>query len=287
MKVINSSGLIIALLISATTGCRGRDVERLRIQLPGRGLCAHRGVMDTHPENTLAAFREAIRVGAHMIEFDVRLTKDKQLILMHDPSVDRTTNGKGLVSELTLKQIKRLDAGGWKGPEFEGQRVPTLKETLAMMPANTWLNVNLKGGREVGEKSARMIAKKNRLYQAFLACDTEAAEGARAVEPNILICNMERRPNVSQYVNETIAMKANFIQLTGEVGPELREHTKRLKENGVRINYFGTDCPQTLRKLFEMGVDFPLVNKIGSSMKVAEELGIQPPKPVFLKPGAF
>ena len=91
------------------------------IRLPKRGLCAHRGAMDTHPENTLSAFREAIRSGAHMIEFDVRLTADGVPVIIHDPSVDRTTDGEGEVGGLTCAEIKELDAGKWKGPEFEGE----------------------------------------------------------------------------------------------------------------------------------------------------------------------
>ena len=82
--------------------------------MPSRGICAHRGASDTHPENTLAAFREAIQLGAHMIEFDVALSKDGQLVLMHDTTVDRTTDGDGPVSELTLAELKKLDAVGSK-----------------------------------------------------------------------------------------------------------------------------------------------------------------------------
>ena len=82
--------------------------------MPSRGICAHRGASDTHPENTLAAFREAIRLGVHMIEFDVALSKDGQLVLMHDTTVDRTTHGNGPVSELTLAELKKLDAVGSK-----------------------------------------------------------------------------------------------------------------------------------------------------------------------------
>jgi len=81
------------------------------INLPERGLCAHRGAMETHPENTITAFREAIKAGVHMIEFDVQLSKDKKLAVIHDATVDRTTNGTGKVSELTLAEIRKLDAG--------------------------------------------------------------------------------------------------------------------------------------------------------------------------------
>src|SRR5690606_35407546 len=78
--------------------------------MPLRGVCAHRGASATHPENTLSALREAIRLGAHMLEFDVRATLDGQLVLMHDPNVDRTTNGVGAVSEMNFDLLRKLDA---------------------------------------------------------------------------------------------------------------------------------------------------------------------------------
>ena len=122
------------------------------IQLPHRGLCAHRGAMTTHPENTLPAFREAIKCGAHMIEFDVQLTKDNALIVMHDPAVDRTTNGHGPIAEFTCEEIRRLDAGSWKSYAFQGEKVPLLDEVLSIMPVNIWLNIHLKGGKALGRQ---------------------------------------------------------------------------------------------------------------------------------------
>jgi len=249
--------------------------------LPSRGLCAHRGAMATHPENTLAAFREAIRCGAHMIEFDVDLTKDKHLVVMHDATVDRTTNGRGRVSDLTLKQIKELDAGSWKSPEFAGAQVPTMQEALAVMPINIWLNVHLKGGEELGKRAAELIVREKRLHQAFLACGAAAAKEARAVEPKVMICNMDRQTNQWDYVEDTIEAKAAFIQLRGPILPEFRDYAKTLKASGIRVNYFGTDDPAQLRCLFEYGVEFPLVNDIRRSMQAAVDYGIPPAHPAF------
>jgi len=251
------------------------------VALPARGLCAHRGASDTHPENTLAAFREAVRLGAHMIEFDVYLTKDRKLAVIHDATVDRTTDGTGKVSGLTWAEIRRLDAGGWKGPAFKGERVPTLRETLDAMPVNIWLNVHLKGGAELGRAVAQEIAETGRRRQAFLACGKAAAEAAQAVAPEILICNMERQGNSRDYVDLTIALDADFAQLAGEFGSELPEFTRKLKDHGIRINYFGTDSPEELRRLFDAGVEFPLVNKVELLMPVAAALGIPPVTPVF------
>ena len=157
--------------------------------MPARGICAHRGASDTHPENTLAAFHEAIRLGAQMIEFDVALSKDGKLVLMHDATVDRTTNGAGPVSQLTLDELKRLDAGGWKDDRFKGQRIPTFDEALAVMPDNMWLNVHLKGEAKLAEAVTKSIGANDRLHQAFLACGADAAHAAKRVEPRIKICN--------------------------------------------------------------------------------------------------
>ena len=246
--------------------------------MPARGICAHRGASDTHPENTIAAFREAIRLGAQMIEFDVALTKDGKLVLMHDRTIDRTTDGSGRVEEWLLADLKKLDAGSWKNNRFEGERIPTLSEALNMMPDNIWLNVHLKGGVELAEKSARLIASKNRLHQAFLACGAAAATAAKAAESRIKICNMERQANTLQYVNETIEAGCEFIQLLGgeSVDPM---HTKRLRDNGVNINYCCTNDAATLSRLFADGVEFPLVDRVGEMLKVADKHGIARLKP--------
>jgi glycerophosphoryl diester phosphodiesterase len=249
--------------------------------LPERGLCAHRGSMDTYPENTLPAFREAIRSGAHMIEFDVQLTKDNKLVVIHDNTVDRTTNGSGKVSELTLDQIRKLDAGSWKSPDFKGEKVPTLSEVLDIMPLNVWLNIHLKGDAELGRIVAEHVVASNRLHQSFLACGQDAAARAKAVDPAIKICNMDRRKTNRGYVDETIGMKANFIQLRGDIYPGFESYVKDLKANGIRVNYFGTDCPEELRTLFSYGVDFPLVNNITESIKIASEMGIVPLQPLY------
>lgn len=198
---------------------------------------------------------------------------------MHDATVDRTTDGSGRVSDLTLVELKELDAGSWKGQQFKEQRIPTLDETLAMMPENIWLNVHLKGSVELAEKVTRRIVAHERLHQAFLACGSEAARAAKQVDPHIKICNMERQGNSLAYVHETIDMNADFIQLWGgkSVDPAL---TGRLRERGVRINYCCANEAEKVRKLFEAGVEFPLVDRVGEMLKVADQLGIERLRPV-------
>ena len=85
----------------------------------------HRGDRAGYPENTMPAFRSAYALGCEVIETDVRMTADGHLVLIHDRSVERTTDGVGLVDEMTLEELRRLDAGAWKGAEFCGERIPT------------------------------------------------------------------------------------------------------------------------------------------------------------------
>lgn len=96
-------------------------------------IIAHRGSAGTHPENTLPAFMEAVRSGADGIELDVHLTADQQLVVIHDESVDRTTNGKGLIRELTLEEIKKLDAGSWFDKKYQATKISTLQEVLNLL----------------------------------------------------------------------------------------------------------------------------------------------------------
>ena len=96
-------------------------------------LTAHRGYRQKFPENTMIAFREALKLDIDSIETDVRMTADRQLVLMHDSSLDRMTDKQGNVCQLTLDEVRAADAGVKSGEAFRGERVPTLEEFLALM----------------------------------------------------------------------------------------------------------------------------------------------------------
>jgi glycerophosphoryl diester phosphodiesterase len=101
-------------------------------------VTSHRGAGFLEPENTLRAIRRAIELGADQVELDVQLTRDGHLILMHDPTVDRTTDGKGNVADFTLAEIRQFDAG-------QGERVPTLEEVLTLTDGKITPQIELKG----------------------------------------------------------------------------------------------------------------------------------------------
>ena len=96
-------------------------------------VAAHRGNSKYFPENTMSAFRSAVALEPDMLEIDIQMTKDGEIVMMHDHTVDRTTDGTGLIREKTLEEIRRLDAGSWKGEEFRGEKVPTFVEFLKFM----------------------------------------------------------------------------------------------------------------------------------------------------------
>lgn len=113
---------------AASIEALGQYPENTLVQRPV--VAAHRGVPSVTPENTMASYRKAYELGADMIETDVQMTKDGKLVIMHDSSVNRTTNGTGNVKDLTLEQIRGLDAGIKFSPEFQGEKVPTFAEFL-------------------------------------------------------------------------------------------------------------------------------------------------------------
>ena len=96
-------------------------------------LAAHRGDRKTCPENTMPAFKKAINFGVDMIETDIHMTKDGQLVVIHDRNTKRTTGYDGLVDQMTLKEIKTLDAGGWFSEEFKNETIPTVKEFIDLI----------------------------------------------------------------------------------------------------------------------------------------------------------
>lgn len=107
-------------------------------------LIGHRGYPSKFPENTLASFAGAIEAGCDMVELDVTLTKDRKVVVIHDDTLQRTTNGKGLVKDHTLEEIKRLDAGSWFDPRFSTERVPELSEVMKLTSGRCMVNIEIK-----------------------------------------------------------------------------------------------------------------------------------------------
>ena len=124
-------------------------------------VAAHRGWSSQYPENTLLAFEKALELDVDQLELDLHMTKDGHLVLIHDNTLDRTTNGTGLICDYTLQQLKQLDAGAWKGEQFKGLQIPTFIEFMELVkdhPTIT-LDVELKDyPRDQGKN-------------AYIACD--------------------------------------------------------------------------------------------------------------------
>jgi len=111
-------------------------------------IFAHRGSSKAAPENTMAAFQKALEEKAEGLEIDVHLTRDGEMVVLHDEWVDRTTDGSGWVRDFALEELKRLDNGRWFSSRFEGQRIPTLDEVLEwILDTGLHLNIELKNNR--------------------------------------------------------------------------------------------------------------------------------------------
>jgi glycerophosphoryl diester phosphodiesterase len=133
-SILIQRGVCFAFLLAALAGGQTRRVA----------VIAHRGEHLHHPENTMPAFREAIRLGADYIEVDVRTTADGKLVLSHDSTVNRCTNGQGKVAEMTFDQIEALDAGIKAGAEFAGTRMPAFDEALELSRDKIGVYVDVK-----------------------------------------------------------------------------------------------------------------------------------------------
>lgn len=245
-------------------------------ELPRRGIAAHRGGAATRPENTLAAFREAVRIGAQQIEFDVRASADGHVVVIHDASLDRTTDGHGRVSRASWAGLRRLDAGSWMDARFAGERLPSLEEALSVMPRDVWINVQIKRGEPVARQVAEAVVQLGRLEQTLVACGNAAAREARAVHPQIRICNLVRRESREAYIAHASETGADFVQLHHRRGIPNAEIVDRAHAAGLRVNYFCDPQATGLREVFEAGVDFALVDDVEAAFRVVADLGIAP-----------
>ena len=172
--------------------------------MPNTWVVAHRGASGYAPENTMAAFRRAVELGARFIETDLHLSRDAQLVAIHDNTLDRTTNGHGNVHDLTLAQLRELDAGSWYGPQFAGERIPTIEEIVRFArEADVVFYLEVKAGTVWGVEHALVSALRlaqEAKHAMLLSFDLGVLSNVRRLDPFLKIGRASCRERVCQYV---------------------------------------------------------------------------------------
>ena len=214
---------------------------------PQRGILriGHRGACGYRPENTLASIEHAITLGCHFTEVDVRRTADGTLVLLHDERVDRTTNGRGLIADLTVENAQKLDAGS-------GQMIPTLEETLAMAGGRIGLILEFKVPGLAYDACATVRGSGfvgPVIYASFLH---EELQHVRRIDPQALTLALFKR------VPENPSATALNLQAT-HVGVRIDAVTKSLvhslHESGVMVVVYTVDKPAAIKRTKLLGVD--------------------------------
>ena len=223
---------------------------------------AHRGASGNYPENTLLAFQKALEIGVAEIEFDLRMTLDGHLVVMHDATVDRTTDGTGATGELTLAEIKALDAGAVFGERFQGERVPTWEETLDLVQGKVRLNVHLKEGGNPDGDYERKVAKALHAYRmaddSTLACNDESVGIFAEIDPRLACRIFPNGRSPEEYIRSSVEMELRTTQ-PGR-GMTTPEFVQKAHESGLGVHVFYADTLEDMRAYIGMGVDGILTN---------------------------
>lgn len=217
---------------------------------------AHRGASGHAPENTFAAFRKAIAMGAGFIETDLQLSRDARLVAIHDATVNRTTNGQGAVHDLTLAELRRLDAGSWFGGEFAGERIPTIEEILEfakkhdvvfyleLKPSGSWGGEHalISALRESGEIARTVV----------ISFDPAILANVRKIEPTVMT-GLLFEGQISDPLAEAIEIGARQLAVRGSlVTPRL---LKEARQRDLQVVCWTVNHPGHMRLLMEAGVD--------------------------------
>ena len=219
---------------------------------------AHRGASGTFPENTLSAFRAAIDAGADMCELDVQLTRDGAVVVIHDETVDRTTDGEGEVAALTLEEIQRLDAGAkFKGGTVKGERIPTLDEVFAATTGKCGLNIELKGGGVEAQVAAIMQARNAFADSIVSSFDWDYLKKIQTLHFNIRIALLAEEKPVDLMMN-AVAMRAHAINPRWDM--VTADLCKAAHERGLKVYTWTVDADSRMRALAECGVDGIMTN---------------------------
>jgi glycerophosphoryl diester phosphodiesterase len=224
-------------------------------------IVAHRGASQAAPENTLAAIRKALEMGVDLVEIDVWRTKDNHAVVIHDRTVNRTTNGNGAVHDLTLDEIHQLDAGSWKSEEYAGERVPTLSGALNAVKGRAKLLIEIKdqGIERLVADAIGQVGEEWAVVQSF---DFDAAAGVKRLLPNVecgwLLGALPEGESWKRVLDRAADADLSFLACVHTlVDADLVSGTHA---RGLCVYAWTVDDPDRIRQLADIGVDGVITN---------------------------
>ncbi len=223
---------------------------------------AHRGASGHAPENTMAAFRLAEQLGADGFELDVLLTRDGVPVVIHDETLDRTTDGKGFVHEHTYEEIRGLSAGAWYGTSFAGERIPTLEEVIREFGSRLYLNIELKNSVIPMPMLEEKVIAIIRRYGVEKNCLVSSFDHGSVVKFHVLAPDIQTGLlyDCILFDSPGYALRAGASALHPDFRCVRPEMVRAAHRNGLQVNVWTVNEPEDLRQMLDAGVDAIITN---------------------------
>lgn len=219
-------------------------------------IIGHRGAAGEAPENTLGSFGLAVEQGAEALELDIHESADGALIVCHDASVDRTTNGQGLISLMTQEELQKLDAGSWFSPHFAGEKLPILEEVFALIPQNILINIEVKCAysSRLEQRLLELLQQFGRLHNVIVSSfDHKILVRLKQAEPELKIgllytANFQSHRRMAESVGVEVFSLHPYYRLIDA------EDVQDAIQNGLYVYPYTINEDEDLRKALDAGV---------------------------------
>jgi len=240
-------------------------------------IFGHRGACALAPENTIASFKLAVEHGADFIELDAKLSSDGEVMVIHDQTVDRTTNGTGRVNQLTCAQLKALDAGSKFDKKFAGEKIPTLEEVFNTVGQQIFINVELTNYASKNDDLVQKVValvKANKmedrvLFSSFLPRNLVKAHELLPQAPVAILC-LEAIPGI---LSRSFAMMKISPKIIHPFLLDVNGRTvKKEHERGRRVHVWTVNADSDLRRMIKVGVDGIFTDDPMKARKILNEI---------------
>lgn len=235
-------------------------------------IIGHRGGAAGYPENTLAAFKKAVELGADGVEFDVQLTKDGEVVVIHDELIDRTMSGSGLVKDYTLPELRQMSAGEFFSPDFKAEKIPTLAEVLEVVKNLEVINIELKNYLPYPSLEERVLKlvdqfeiRERVIISSFNHLSLQKVKKLQpAIKTGALLMSKMINPSDYAFKRGFDALHLHFLTADQEV-------IDKTHFMGMQLNVYTVNFRESVEELLEKGVDMIITDDLEMALELRNQ----------------